>query len=135
MSSESDNVSFARRYIEALEHGAMGDDLAQFFTADVVQEEFPNRLTARGAKRSLSDLLEGAKRGQGLMASQRYEWLNHIASGSTVMIELQWTGVIGIDAGPFRKGTTLRARFAVVLEFRDGRIARQRNYDCFEPWE
>jgi hypothetical protein len=24
--------------------------------------------------------------------------------------------------------------FAVFLEFRDGRIARQRNYDCFEPW-
>jgi ketosteroid isomerase-like protein len=28
----------------------------------------------------------------------------------------------------------MRARFAAFIEFRDGRIVRQRNYDCFEPW-
>jgi len=28
----------------------------------------------------------------------------------------------------------MRARFAVFLDFRDGKITRQRNYDCFEPW-
>jgi hypothetical protein len=28
----------------------------------------------------------------------------------------------------------LRAHFALFLEFRDGRIVRQRNYDCFEAW-
>ena len=39
-----------------------------------------------------------------------------------------------VDAGPFIAGQTLRARFAIFLEFRDGRIARQRNYDCFDPW-
>lgn len=27
-----------------------------------------------------------------------------------------------------------RARFAVFLEFRNGRIVRQRNYDCSDPW-
>ena len=26
------------------------------------------------------------------------------------------------------------ARFAIFLDFRDGRIVRQRNYDCFDPW-
>jgi hypothetical protein len=26
------------------------------------------------------------------------------------------------------------ARFAVFMDFRDGRIVRQRNYDCFDPW-
>jgi hypothetical protein len=28
----------------------------------------------------------------------------------------------------------MRGRFAVFMEFRDGRIVRQRNYDCFKPW-
>ena len=32
------------------------------------------------------------------------------------------------------KGTTMRARFAIFFEFRNGQIARQRNYDCFDPW-
>jgi hypothetical protein len=34
------------------------------------------------------------------------------------------------DAG----SATESAGFAVLLEFRDGRIHRQRNYDCFEPF-
>jgi hypothetical protein len=28
----------------------------------------------------------------------------------------------------------MRARFAVFLDYRDGMIVQQRNYDCFEPW-
>jgi hypothetical protein len=26
------------------------------------------------------------------------------------------------------------ARFAIFLTFRDGKIVRQHNYDCFDPW-
>jgi len=26
------------------------------------------------------------------------------------------------------------ARFAIFLEIRDGKIAAQHNYDCFDPW-
>jgi hypothetical protein len=45
---------------------------------------------------------------QNLAAARRY-------------IEALWAG-----AGP--------DEVAGFLEFRDGRIVRQRNYDCFEPW-
>jgi ketosteroid isomerase-like protein len=31
-------------------------------------------------------------------------------------------------------GEELEAHFALFLEFRDGRIWRQRNYDCFQPF-
>jgi len=34
-----------------------------------------------------------------------------------------------------RAGVQSRARFTVSLEFRNGKIARQRNYDCFDPWQ
>jgi hypothetical protein len=31
-------------------------------------------------------------------------------------------------------GDAMTARFCIVLEMEDGRIRRQRNYDCFEPF-
>ena len=31
-------------------------------------------------------------------------------------------------------GASMKAHFAMFFEFREGRIALQRNYDCFEPW-
>jgi hypothetical protein len=31
-------------------------------------------------------------------------------------------------------GGVMQGRFAVFLEFRDGKIVRRRNDDCFEPW-
>jgi len=43
---ESENLTIARRYLEAIERGEPGDSLA-FFAEDAVQEEFPNRLTPR----------------------------------------------------------------------------------------
>jgi ketosteroid isomerase-like protein len=36
--------------------------------------------------------------------------------------------------GSIRPGEPMRARFAQVIEFEDGLIIRQRNYDCFDPF-
>jgi ketosteroid isomerase-like protein len=49
-------------------------------------------------------------------------------------IEVQWTGTLAVALGTLPAGGEMRARFAMFLELRDGKIARQRNYDCFEPW-
>jgi hypothetical protein len=35
---------------------------------------------------------------------------------------------------PGQSGGEMRARFAIFLELRDGRIVRQGNYDCFDPF-
>ena len=133
MPSESDNLAVARRYLEAIERGNPGDCLA-FFAEDVVQEEFPNRLVPQGARRDLAGLREAAQRGGKVMAAQRYEVLNALASGDQVALEVQWTGTLAVPFGSLPAGGRMRARFAIFLEFRDGKIARQRNYDCFEPW-
>ena len=49
-------------------------------------------------------------------------------------MEIIWTGTVREARGPFAAGQKLRARFAVFMEFQGGRIVRQRNYDCFDPW-
>ncbi|HEV8362086.1 MAG TPA: nuclear transport factor 2 family protein [Gemmatimonadaceae bacterium] len=132
--SASKNVAAARAYLTAIERGATGNELAAFFTEDVVQQEFPNRLMPNGATRNLVQILEGAERGQAILSSQRYEVLNAIESGETVVLEVRWTGTMAVAVAGLPAGGEMRARFAVFLDYRSGKIARQRNYDCFDPW-
>jgi len=51
-----------------------------------------------------------------------------------VAIELEWIGVLAIPIASIPAGGEMRAHFAIFLEFRDGKIVRQRNYDCFVPF-
>ncbi len=68
------------------------------------------------------------------MSAQRYELLHAVTSGDDVALEVRWTGTLAVPVGGLPTDGEMRARFAVFLEFRDGRIRRQRNYDCFDPW-
>jgi ketosteroid isomerase-like protein len=128
------NLDIAQRYIAALSAGMGPDDVAEFYAADVVQEEFPNRLLPNGVTRDLEAIRQARLRGKALLSEEQYELLGAVANGDQVAMELIWRATIGVDAGPFTAGQQLRARFAMFLEFRDGRITRQRNYDCFDPW-
>jgi ketosteroid isomerase-like protein/GNAT superfamily N-acetyltransferase len=134
LAPEDANAAFVRAYYDALAGGADTLDWSRWFAPDVVQEEFPNRLLPAGVTRDLAGLREAARRGQSLMASQAFTLLHVMASGDRVVVEAEWSGIVGRDAGPLTAGTELRTRFAQVLELRDGRIARLRNYDCFYPW-
>ncbi len=133
MSDALSNLEIARRYLEAIGHGEPEGNLT-FFAADVIQEEFPNRLMPHGAIRDLAALRQAAERGRKVMSAQTYEILNAIASGDQVALEVQWTGTLAVAFGALPVGGRMRARFAIFLEFRDGKIVRQRNYDCFDPW-
>lgn len=130
----AENLALVRRYLRAVESGTTGDALAAFYTADAVQEELPNRLTPQGAQRDLRMILAAAERGQRAMSAQRFEVLGEVASADRVALEVQWTGTVAVPIGSLAEGGQLRARFAMFLEIRDGRIARQRNYDCFYPF-
>jgi len=133
--SESENLATARSYIAALSGGAGPEEMDRFYAPDVVQEEFPNRLLPNGATRDREALRQARIRGKALLSAETFELLGAVASGSQVAMELLWSGTVGGSVGPFKAGQTLRARFAIFLDFRDGRIVRQRNYDCFEPWD
>ena len=127
-------LEIVRIYLQAVERGATGDALAAFYTDDVVQEEFPNRLVPNGARRDLKALLEGAERGQKVVRDQRYELLSAAEHGPTAILEVQWSATLSIPVGSIPAGGQMRARLAMFIEFRGEKIARQRNYDCYEPF-
>jgi ketosteroid isomerase-like protein len=128
------NLDAARQYLAAVSQGATGDALAQFFAPDVVQEEFPNRVSPEGKRRKLAAILEGAERGQKVLSAQRFEIRRAIATGDRVILEALWVGTLAIPFGTIPVGSEMRAYCAMFLEFRDGKITAQRNYDCFEAW-
>lgn len=124
----------ARAYVAAVEGGAVGDDLAAFYHPDVVQHEFPNRLVPRGVQRDLAAILDGAERGARLMGRQIYDIHTVTELGDRVILEYTWTGYPQTPIGTVRAGEPMRARICQVIEFEDGLIIRQRNYDCFDPF-
>ena len=123
-----------RAYIAAVEGGATGDDLAAFYHPDVIQHEFPNRLVPTGAQRELEDILRGAESGARLMDRQIYDIHTITELGDRVILEYTWTGYPREPFGSIRPGEAMRARICQVIEYEDGLIIRQRNYDCFEPF-
>ena len=128
-----DLLRLAREYLESI-GGA--DELGglRFFADDVVQVEFPNRLVPNGATRDLAALRDAAERGRKVMTAQRFEIVNAIASGEQVAVEAIWTGTLAMPLGSIPAGGQMRARFAIFLTYREGKIVRQHNYDCFDPW-
>ncbi|MCX5602469.1 nuclear transport factor 2 family protein [Streptomyces phaeochromogenes] len=85
-----------------------------------------------GTVRPLPDLIAAAQQGQKLLADQHFEVINTVASGAQVALEVTWTGKLAVSLGDLTAGQILRAHIAAFLEFRDGKIIAQRNYDCYE---
>jgi ketosteroid isomerase-like protein len=65
------------------------------------------------------------------MQSQTYGVQRVIESGNEVAIELEWTAVPVVN---LPAGSSMKAFVAMFLTFRDGKIASQRNYDCYPPF-
>lgn len=130
----TDNLAIARRYLEAVENGAEGSSLAEFFTKDVVQEEFPNRLEPIGCHRDLDGVLESARTDKRTFRAQKFDILNSIVDGDSVALEILWSGYLAVPVDSLPADSEMRAHISLWLEFRDGKICRQHNYNCFDPW-
>lgn len=127
-------MQIATAYLAAIERGAPFEEMARFSTPDCVQEEFPNRFVPKGARRTLADLEAAAARGAKAVENQRYEVVNSLVHDNQVALEVQWSAQVLKPFASLKAGDTMRARFAVFLRFRDRRIERQHNYDCFDPF-
>jgi hypothetical protein len=99
MTTESENIDTVKRYLRAIEEGVAFDDLALFFTPDVVQHEYPNQFVRQGAERGLQQLREAGERGKHVVTSQRYEIRNIVANGDWVALEVTWIAVLAVPVG------------------------------------
>jgi ketosteroid isomerase-like protein len=69
-----------------------------------------------------------------VIAKQKFDVLSVVAHGDALALEVLWTGTLAVAAGTRKAGSEVRVHSAMFFEFAGGRIARQRNYDCFEEW-
>jgi ketosteroid isomerase-like protein len=128
------NVATVRNYLAALQHGKAGVDLREFFTEDVRQAEMPNQLNSRGQESDLEHVLQRSLQGLRILQRQQYEIVSEVAREDRVAVEARWTGTLAVALGKLEPGAEMTASFAMFFLFREGKIAIQRNYDCFDPW-
>ncbi len=129
-----DILTIAKNYLKALRQGKTGKELAIFFHEDVVQVEMPNQLNLNGVTSDLPTLLQRAEQGKKLVKSQEYEIKNAFVQDNTVVLELDWSGIMNVHVSTLSAGQTMKAHFAMFIDFKDGKIIHQRNYNCFEPF-
>jgi predicted ester cyclase len=128
------HVALLHRYLNALESFASPDALREFFTPDVIQHEFPNRLFASGREHDLAAMMTAAEKGPTLLARQKYVLKKVVAENDELAAEIEWSGVLKVGLGAVAAGTTMRAALGMFFTFRDGKIARVQNYDCYYPF-
>jgi ketosteroid isomerase-like protein len=129
-----DNLAIARRYLQLLERNLRDPQIGSLFTPDFEFREYPNKLNPAGRTVTLAQLLANTEKAAQISLEQRYTIRNAIVSGDDVALEVDWSGRFNIDYGSTPAGQPIRAAFGMFLRFRDGRIASQHNYDCFEPF-
>jgi ketosteroid isomerase-like protein len=119
-------------YLRAIESHDL-DEVARWQHPDVEVVEHPNRILPAGKRYDRAALCEAGERGKALMASERYEVRAMIIEGDRVAAQIEWSGTLGVPAGPLPAGHVMRAQICSVFELRDGKIWRQEQYDCYLP--
>jgi ketosteroid isomerase-like protein len=127
------NLDQARRYLKAIEDGD-ANYVMNLFSPDALLEQLPNRIYPNGLCSPVARISEAFEKGRKIFARQTYGITSEVVNGNTVALEVLWSGTLAIPFGTLTAGSQMRCHSAMFLEFRDGKIVAQRNYDCFEPW-
>ncbi|HKQ70787.1 MAG TPA: nuclear transport factor 2 family protein [Polyangiaceae bacterium] len=130
----NDNVEIVRRFLRCIERGETGKVIEAFYAPGAIQEEFPNLLYPKGQKRTVAELSKSSESGKNLVAEQRYDVRNVVASGEQVAVEIAWSCVMKVPLRSVPAGGSLRAVIAAFFTFEGGLIVSQRNYDCYDPF-
>ena len=128
------NETIVVDFLKMVEERKSSNELKRFYHPDIEQIEFPNAITKTTAVRNLSALKEGAEKGAAIMSKETYEIKNLFSIGEVVILEAIWKGTLSISIGNIPAGGQMEANFAQFFEFKTGKIYRQRNYDCFNPF-
>lgn len=79
-------------------------------------------------------MADGFEIGRKLLSKQTYEIKHAVVNGDAVAVEVLWTGTLAVAFGNLAAGSQMRCHSAMFFQFKDGKVASQRYYDCFEPW-
>ena len=112
---KQDILQIAKNHLRDLAEGKSGADLAVYFSKDIEQTEFPNRLNPKGGKSDYSTMLERSEKGKKILTRQEYNIQKEYVSGNTVVLEVNWLGIFSIPIGKIQPGQPLRANFALFM--------------------
>jgi ketosteroid isomerase-like protein len=130
----SANVEVVERFLAAFDRRwPTGAELDELLAPGVRFVERPNLVNPKGGARDAAALRAGVEAGRRLLAWQRYEVRDHVASGDVVVTRMRWSGELAIDAGPWPRGTTLSAWCVGHYRLADGRIVEIEQHDCYDP--
>ncbi|HEU5231993.1 MAG TPA: nuclear transport factor 2 family protein [Terriglobales bacterium] len=127
------NLKKVEEYLKSIENGDFAY-IVNLFSPDAVLEQLPNRIYPNGIRSGVSKMAEAFEKGRKLLSNQSNEIKSSIVDGDKLSIEVLWTGTLALAFGGLSAGSQMRAHSAMFFQFKDGKIASQRNYDCFEPW-
>ena len=122
-------------FLSALEREATPSELATYLHPEVRQREYPSLVKPWLAERALPEILAGSVAGRRLLARQHYDVDEVIVSGERVVIRLRWTGTLAVAFHGLEAGHELHAYVAMFVTLRDGLIAHQASYDCYESFD
>ena len=128
------NGERTRRYLAAVASLRSAEEVASFFTHDVVLHEYPNRIHPEGRVCRAAEMRAAFGKGQELLRAQSFQVHCLIETGDEVAAEVEWTGTLSTPFGSLPAGAERKAYIGLFLTFRNGRIVSQRNYDCYPPF-
>lgn len=134
MDENEDLIQIARDYINAVQNRKSMEDVLPFFHPDIEQTEYPNDLSPSLTTRNLDQLRDASEKGKNVLKREEYAIKAAYQYKNTVILEIVWTGTVAIQIGKIQPGGQMTAYFAQFFEFEDGKVIKQRNYDCFEPF-
>ena len=131
--SDSGNVELVKRYLAAIQRFDLAV-VGECLSATAEQIERPNRLYPNGQARTRDDMLRDLPRGAQMLRSQSYPIHTIFGVGDMVTVETRWEGIIAVPLGAMRPGDAMVAHICMVFTLAEGKIVRQVNYDCYEPF-
>jgi len=127
-------IAIIEAYFAEIEQGISAESFSKYYTDDALQIDFPNLMVPNGLMQAVSELQYSTTKSKGVLSSQKVKILRYFEVGNTLIVEASWTGTLALPIGQIPIGGQMKASFARFYEFENGKIRRQRNYDCFDPF-
>lgn len=121
-----------RRFVALYNDGSSdeygSDEFLQLYADDVDWVETPTAMTPRGRSGDLRALREAVAFGREMLRDRRLSIDEIVEEGDRAVWLGTWSATIGIAGLPSPIGTRAVLRLAMLVEVRDGRIVRQRDF-------